>query len=201
MSKKRKSVPWVASYDSESGSWLTWDDMQQRGYRERQARQHHVNSNHPFIWILQSNALHVAARLLWRESDAEQFMPGEREKVALMLAGMSIECAVKARMIMFYKYPLSPEDQKKVFGGSHNLVKLVSLARIRTNKSDRKVLGSLSMYIRWLGRYPTPRSAEEMLDYWFNEGRPDAALCSAYCVVRDKIGVAVSRALDNWRAV
>jgi hypothetical protein len=200
MSKKSKGAPWSASYDSELGRWLTWDDKQQRWYRERQARQHHVNANHPFIWILQSNALHVAARLLWRETDVEQFMPGEREKVALMLAGMSIECALKSRLIMFYKYPLIPEDQKKVFSGSHNLVKLASLARIRTNKSDRKVLASLSMYIRWLGRYPTPRSAEEMLDYWFNEGRPDAALWSAYCAVRDKIGKGVTRALDNWRA-
>jgi hypothetical protein len=199
MSAKRKGVPWVSVYDSELKRWLTWEDMGTKWYRERQAQRHHAHANHPLIWALQSNSLHLAARSLWQSDNAERGSLGEREKIALMLGGMSIECAVKSRLMTFYKYPLSPDDQKKIFSGTHDLVKLTATARIRTNKSDRKVLSSLSMYVRWLGRYPTPRSLEEMVQYWFNTERPDHAFWSQYCSVREKIGFSVSRALRDWR--
>ena len=199
MSAKRKGVPWMSVYDSELERWLTWEDMKAKWYRKREAQRHHVRANHPFIWILQSNSLHLAARSLWQGDNAETFSLGERERVALMLGGMSIECAIKSRMITFCKYPLSLEDQKKIFSGKHDLVTLAASAQINTNKSDRKVLSSLSMYVRWLGRYPTPRSLEEMIEYWFNTERPDEAFWSNYCAVREKIGISVSRALRRWR--
>jgi hypothetical protein len=201
MVKVRKKYSWVSVYDSELGRSVSWDEMHEDWYREHQARRHYANSNHPFLWVLQSNWLHQAGLSLWRGTEDKEVSTFERRKVALMLAGMSIECAVKSRMITLCKFPLSVSDHKRIFSGAHNLVAMAESANIRTNAFDRAILASLTMYIRWLGRYPTPRSADEMVRYWLGENEANDAMWKSYCSIREKIGKSVTHSLRKWRPV
>src|SRR5664279_4378268 len=122
---KHKNSSWVSTYDSDLDRWVSWDEMKEDWYREHQARRQFPNLNHPMFWIMESNALHRSALCLWKEGDASPDGPlrlMEYQKVGMMLGRMSIECAIKAQWISKFRFPIDPDQQKKVFSGAHNLV-------------------------------------------------------------------------------
>lgn len=202
MTKSKVEAPWVSAYDSELKRWVSWDDMQSTWYREHQARRCFVSANHPFIWVMQSNWLHLSAVSLWQATDeVGRYSAFERQNVALMLAGMSLECGIKSRMIALCEYSLNPSNQKRIFSGNHDLAALALSARVRTNASDRAILKSLSVYIRWLGRYPTPRSADEMVRHWMDTRLKVDEIWNGYNLARERIGRSVSQAIRKWSAV
>jgi hypothetical protein len=201
---KANKTPWVSTYDSGLDRWVSWDEMGQDWYREHQARRMHHQLNLPMFWIAQSNALHRSALCVWNESAAhpeELMRSSEHQKVALMLGGMSIECAIKAQWISSCDFPLDAGEQKKIFSGAHDLASLARSAGIRTNASDRKVLALLSMHVRWLGRYPTPKVADEFVRHMLDRSIPRGKEWDAYLSIREKLGKSVSRTFRRWNAV
>ncbi len=199
---KRSKEPWISTYDDTLGRMVSWDEMQQKWYREHKARQFFQRLNHPWMWIMQSNALHRSARILREQSvalkDESPVLCVDHHRVALMLGGMSVECAMKAQWIAQFEFPLPSNAAKKIFSGTHALITLSRLAGIRTNATDRKILGVLSHHIRWLGRYPTPREADEYVQHELDRTIPRDKEWDAYSAFRDKLGLSVSRALKRW---
>jgi hypothetical protein len=199
MGKRRSAIPWVSTYDQELNRWVSWDEMKSTWYREIRARRQFMQANHPYLWTMKSNWLHLAARLLWSSGAKDEGYSGfETQSVALMLAGMSLECAIKSRMIALCGYPLIASDRKRILSGNHDLVELAKSACVRTNVGDRTVLKSLTPYIRWLGRYPTPRSEDEMVRHVLEENGAKREIWSKYEAVRMKIGVSVTSAIQKW---
>ena len=201
---KANKTPWVSVYDSGLDRMVSFEEMGKDWYREHKARRMHPQLNHPMFWITQSNALHRSALCVWKESvgHPEDLMQSlEHQKVALMLGGMSIECAIKAQWISSYAFPLDVGQQKKIFSGAHDLKSLARSAGIRTNAADRKILSLLSMHVRWLGRYPTPKAADEFVRHMLDRSIPRGKEWDAYLSIREKLGKSVSRAFRRWSAV
>ena len=77
--------------------------MQEAWYREHRARQLFARLNHPWMWIVQSNGLRRSAQCLWEQrvahKDDDVIAHMDHHKAALMLGGMSIECAIKAQWL------------------------------------------------------------------------------------------------------
>ena len=199
---KRTKEPWVSTYDESLGRMVSWDEMHQRWYREHRARQFFERLNHPWMWIMQSNALHRSARCLWAQSVAlkseSPMLCLVHHKAALMLGGMSIECAMKAQWITQFAFPLQNDAQRRIFSGAHDLISLSRSAGLRTNATDRAILSVLSHHIRWLGRYPTPKEADEYVRHDLESSIPRAKEWDTYVAFRDKLGLSVSRALKRW---
>jgi hypothetical protein len=199
---KRSKAPWISAYDDTLGRMVSWDEMQEKWYREHKARRLFLQLNHPWMWIMQSNALHRSARCLWEQSvalkDESPMLCMDHHKAALMLGGMSIECAMKAQWLTQFEFPLPSGASKKIFSGAHDLITLSRSAGVRTNAIDREILSLLSHHIRWLGRYPTPKEADEYVRHDLDNAIPRAKEWYAYVVFRDKLGRSVSRALKRW---
>ena len=199
---KRSKEPWVSTYDDALGRWGSWDEMQEKWYREHKARQFFQQLNHPFLWIMESNALHRSARSLWEQSVAlkneSPMLYMDHHKAALMLGGMSVECAMKAQWLTQFEFPLPSDASKKVFSGVHDLITLSRSAGIRTNATDRAILNVLSHHIRWLGRYPTPKEVGEYVRHNLDRAIPQPKEWDAYVTFRDKLGWSVSRALKQF---
>ena len=122
----------------------------------------------------------------------------DHHKAALMLGGMSIECAMKAQWLAQFEFPLPNAVSKKIFSGAHDLIALSRLAGVRTNVTDRAILSVLSHHIRWLGRYPAPKEADEYVRHDLDGAIPRAKEWDAYVASRDKLGWSVSRALKRF---
>jgi hypothetical protein len=116
---KRSKAPWISSYDDTLSRMVSWDEMQEKWYREHKARQLFLRLNHPWMWIMQSNALHRSARCLREQSvalkDESPTLCMDHHKAALMLGGMSIECAMKAQWLTKFEFPLQAARQRKYF--------------------------------------------------------------------------------------
>lgn len=117
-----------------------------------------------------------------------------------MLGGMSVECAMKPQWISNCDFPIDIAQQRRTFSGAHDLTKLARSAGIRTNSVDRKILALLSMHVRWLGRYPTPREADEFVRHMLDRSIPRRKEWGAYLSIREKLGRSVSRAFRRWSA-
>jgi hypothetical protein len=199
---KRAEAPWISTYDDSLRRMVSWQEMKEKWYREHKARLFFQRLNHPWMWIMQSNALHRSARCLWEQSVAfEQQSPMlclDHHKAALMLGGMSIECAMKAQWLTKFDFPLSNDALKKISSGAHDLVSISRSAGVRTNAIDREILGLLTHHIRWLGRYPTPRATDEYVRHELDNAIPRAKEWNAYVVLRDKLGWSLTRAMKRW---
>jgi hypothetical protein len=199
---KRSKEPWISTYDDALDRMVSWDEMQEKWYREHKARQFLLKLNHPWMWIMQSNALHRSARCLREKSvairDESPILCMDHHRAALMLGGMSIECAMKAQWITQFEFPLPSGASRKIFSGAHGLIALSRSAGVRTNATDRVLLGMLSHHIRWLGRYPTPKEADEYVRHELDSVIPRMEEWDVYIAFREKLGQSVSRAVKRW---
>lgn len=105
---------------------------------------------------------------------------------------------MKAQWLTQFEFPLPSGASKKIFSGAHDLITLSRSAGVRTNAIDREILSQLSHHIRWLGRYPTPKAADEYVRHDLENAIPWAKEWDAYAVFRDKLGRSVSRAMKRW---
>ena len=87
-------------------------------------------------------------------------------QVHLMLAGLAIENLCKGHLVS----QLSTEDKTKLEQGvlperldqKHRIRKLVSAINLPTSAIDDELLCRVEDSVRWLGRYPAPKSAASM---------------------------------------
>lgn len=102
-------------------------------------------------------------------TSAEEPIPDlECLQVHLMLAGLAIENLCKGYLVT----RLSPEEKAKLEEGrlpkrldqQHKIRKLVSEADLQTSEVENEFLTRVEDSVRWLGRYPAPKSATQMIN-------------------------------------
>lgn len=197
----------IGGWDEELGRFVHWKERQRRPYREREAERRFRDLRHPGIWALQAWELREAGDALWR-TRAENYgkRPGTDtpwtigfSRVALMLAGMSLENALKAvRICSLDGWPIDDAGFRQIAKGAHRLNEMATRAKVRTNACDRDTLRHLSHCIRWSGRYPLPREVDELKGHALGGWDSEDAVWDAYLRVRVKIGKCVARALRDW---
>jgi hypothetical protein len=108
----------------------------------------------PLLWLEQSKSLHYAAVSLMGKGDRRTSLVNG--PISLMLGGYAIETLLK--MVLVAQHGLKPFSQSATdfLPTTHDLLKLVTNTKLRTNKRERETLKSLSRFTVWAGRYPIP---------------------------------------------
>jgi hypothetical protein len=127
----------------------------------------------PTWWLLDAPALYAAAEALAETNvrlpdysnvpRLEDYNDKRVKGASLMLLGMSIELILKGVFHFAAKYRpdqltvyMSKAAPKKLLG-SHDLIKL-SEPFFEHDSRAWAILGALTQFIRWTGRYPCPKS-------------------------------------------
>jgi len=120
----------------------------------------------PVLWLSQAHAISQAAlNVLLKEPDLSA-MPKPIQSVChsqyfavgLMLVGYSLECCLKAMLIMKKGIEAYTIDEKKY--KHHRLEKLADFVP-DLNEKDKAILKALTHFVYWAGRYPDPGSGRE----------------------------------------
>lgn len=123
-------------------------DVYQKQFDERQKT--------PAYWHNKSNDLLVSARALSRAMEDCKSLEINCWAPYKMLIGMSFELLFKCHCIA----------AGTNFRPTHDLVELARSANLRTSKHEDEVLKTLSAFIIWDGRYPTPKTATLLEQHW-----------------------------------
>ena len=115
-----------------------------------------------------------------------------------MLAGMSLECALKAYLLCAYDWPIADAQLRSVAGGAHDLEALLKQTFMRCNRTDRDTLRQLSGFVRWSGRYPIPRRLVELESSYVAEVHVHQHLWQRYEETRRKFGRRIAREVDRY---
>jgi hypothetical protein len=147
----------------------------------------------PDWWCMQAYIARKAAERLWsghhesRSEEEEEFyvvMGSTMYTPALLFAGVELELYLKA--ITISAIDLNREEiewKSKIFGPSHDLVKLCSIAAVELSEKERETCRGLSKYIRWTGRYPIPKSE---IEFRMRSMEKQQDLWSRYLEIRDR---------------
>jgi hypothetical protein len=132
---------------------------------------HSATGNNPRAWLATVEALATSARRVYDHTEM-QFHDGSElmsveNSVAAMLFGYAIECALKGLWVgAGNKLVVEGKYQRPGKVSDHQLRQLAELVtpfcQIRLTAPELNVLDRLSHFVRFAGRYPVPRRAEEM---------------------------------------
>lgn len=151
----------------------------------------------PAHWIIRADTLKSAADLLnakWMENIVDSAGPLLRGEIpewydqfknlnfpGYMLAGLSIECVLKAHIA--HSDPDFVDEHNYKGPKSHNLLELSKSAGVELSDEDLALLDRLSIFVVWAGKYPIPtkqphgRSHVEGLTFQApNDGSPNPEL-------------------------
>ncbi len=116
------------------------------------------------LWLEYSRELFRSARLLMDETPRtnNDLTHIFRAPIALMLGAYTLETTLK--MIIVGEHceasglTMDSEATKDFLPPIHDLVRLAQQSQLRINRTDRKLLGALTRYSTWAGRYTPFRS-------------------------------------------
>lgn len=199
--RKQKGLPpdehrdWVSRQD-EDGGWVSWDEMRSDEHQRNTAARHFKDHRHPGLWWIQGCELHNVASYVFEtyEQQGKKLPTGEAPSVlsfpavAYMLAGMSIECGLKAYLLCAYDWPITDDQFNSVAKGNHDLGELLKRTLIRNNETDRDGLRQISEFVRWKGRYPLPRKLKELEANYTSKNLSSEGLWCQYMEIREKFG-------------
>ncbi|HKH80847.1 MAG TPA: hypothetical protein VKA03_04430 [Methylovirgula sp.] len=110
------------------------------------------------LWLEQSRSLHRAAvRLMDQDAGPKCDIDAP---IALMLGAYAVETLLK--MVIVGEYcdqsgmTFDSRHAREFLPTTHDLKDLLTRANLRTRVEDRELLGDLSRYSTWAGRYPIP---------------------------------------------
>lgn len=109
----------------------------------------------PTYWHNKSSDLMSSARVLWKAMDDDSSTKVTCYSTYIMLFGMSLEALFKAHCVA------QNIDNPRI-NKSHQLTEVASIAGIKLDKSENKILDILSEYIIWDGRYPVPKLSSQV---------------------------------------
>lgn len=113
------------------------------------------------LWHEYSRALHRAAVLTAGEKSSRHRIT--QLPIALMLGAYAIEMSLKMVIVATYVNTHGFEKQitksDDILPKTHDLLKILTQAGLRTAKADREALSKLTPYAVWAGRYPIPMKA------------------------------------------
>ena len=122
-------------------------------------KQFDMRKETPAYWYNKSLDLFVSARTLWKAMHENKNLEINCWATYKMLMGMSFELLFKAHCV----------GAGIGFAATHNLVSLVTTANLITSKDEKEILGVLSEYIIWDGRYPIPKKFQYLERHWKNK--------------------------------
>jgi hypothetical protein len=155
---------------------------------------HYGNLHHPKIWICKSVDLDLSAECLWASYSASDSIAVGSFDVAFMLAGMSLECLFKARVLCDYEWPFDKNNIEEIVQYGHNLVSLAQKTKIPMDVYDESTLDELGHYIRWLGRYPAPKAS----DHYRKHRAGPGARWGDYVALRNKFAGPIKAAVNDY---
>lgn len=146
----------------------------------------------PKLWTYHAEALRRAAEVVWEayraarfrnldEIDAEALAESNRwvdNRLDLpfqMLAGLAIEALAKALYLKKHSPGSWSVDSLKKKLKSHSSLNLLDQCGILLVDSDRDLIGRLTDFVEWRGRYPAPFDAQR-----FTQALPDGSRVVAY---------------------
>ena len=119
--------------------------------------------------LLEPSIAQFWGALATQGTSAEEPIPDiECLQVHFMLAGLAIENLCKGYLVT----RLSPEEKAKLEEGrlpkrldqQHKIRRLVSETNLQTSEVENELLERVEDSVRWLGRYPAPKYATEMIN-------------------------------------
>jgi len=199
------TTPWFAPWDESEGRWLSIKEMQSEEWIRKESEKHFDEWNHPVLWLIKEYELYNSAQFLWDsflEHKVELPIHGKPHVVnfpttALMLAAMSLECFLKAALYCQLPFPPTRHEAASISKGVHDLASLIAKVGWRNNESDRNTLNCLSHYLRWVGRYPLPKSATELAEARIG-GVSQEQVWNGYISFRKKFGRRIPISLKQW---
>lgn len=120
----------------------------------------------PVLWLSQAHAINQAAiNVVLNDIDlnampdlVQSVCHSQYYAVGLMLVGYSLECCLKAMIIMKKGIAVYTEEENKY--KHHRLDKLADFVTDLSER-DNAILKALTHYVYWAGRYPDPGSGRE----------------------------------------
>ena len=125
-------------------------------------------------WASVAENLCFAAQVLLEKSDEAETLAPDQEvtqlsnrarlgAIELMLKGMAMECLLKALWVKQGNLFVQAGDFEPVFGaGAHDLRQLAQAVSISTTPHESDLLGRLSHFIEYGGRYPIPKKSMKL---------------------------------------
>lgn len=137
--------------------------------RKRRVEQHTWAGNEPETWRACADNLLAAAAVLRerREAIDSSSLPVPNawrlHPPELMLAGMAMECLLKAVWVKRGNKLAEDGRYVRVPGErSHDLLQLARVLHLTLSDLDKDVLRRLSHFMKYGGRHPVPKDAEEL---------------------------------------
>ncbi len=106
-------------------------------------------------WHNKACDLWSSAKILWDAMENDSQARITSHSTYLMLMGMSFEVLFKAHCVA-----QGIEDER--LKNTHELAEIARIAGFKLSKEDNKVLGVLSAFIVWDGRYPIPKKPAQL---------------------------------------
>ena len=123
---------------------------------------------HPDSWAINADNLRHAAEMLFRLHSASRAEDGEPiheldtelDGPATLLLGYAMENAIKGLLIKEKRMASVGAKTKPHGWNAHSLVELINQTSVTLDKGDELVLGNLTAFIVWAGKYPVSKTPE-----------------------------------------
>jgi hypothetical protein len=189
----------IRIYDEELGRFIGAKDQAQLCYKIRESKRQFNDYRHPMFWVFKEIEMYESAVALWDNAKSPTNLC--TTATAFMLAGMSLEILLKALLMTHCKWPISDADLKRIAKGAHKLTDLLRETNIETTENGINLLSELSHYVRWKGRYPLPKTENELIQSktgvsLFSQGE----LWEQYVDFRGQVVEIVFYSVDTWAA-
>ncbi len=117
----------------------------------------------PIAWTLMADSLSRVFELLaaqtGRDEEATPRTEPNLRHVTLMIGGFAIENLLKGLLVSAN----GPWDQEGRFRlDTHNLMQLAQDTNLGLTDDERLVLERLEVFVKWAGRYPIPKTSDDM---------------------------------------
>jgi hypothetical protein len=105
-------------------------------------------------WHNKACDLWASVKVLWDAMEKDSQAGVTCHSTYLMLMGMSFEVLFKAHCV-------AQSIENVRLKSTHELAEIASIAGFKLSKDENKILGVLSAYIVWDGRYPIPKKSAQ----------------------------------------
>lgn len=138
----------------------------------------HLAGRSADVWLMRSYRLQRAAEVMWRQATRDMnrlaamgpdlrvpWGPEATGQAAMMLSGLSIEVLIKALIIQrsgwrVHAGVLQPWGKRSKH--DHDLARLFRVAGEPLSAEEKDLADRLTKFVLWAGRYPMPKTVDEM---------------------------------------
>jgi hypothetical protein len=131
-------------------------------------------AKNPTVWASKSSDLRKAASLLlpdinaffasvMRANEPIHLAGDGLASVFMMLMAFAAENLLKGILIARQPDLVTPKNVSKWEGGGHDLIELAKAAEIKLTEDETRLLLTLSLHGKWMGRYPCPFNHSDRL--------------------------------------